>query len=186
MSKTNCRCGANGALQTAQTAEDTVAMNIYTNQMATTTSCGCRDESYNIARELYRHNRILEQILRTLRVCCGLPPRPGKPLYTTGMFRPEQAGILRLEAKNLRQCPQTIEAAVYIPGRSEPISEAELELCPSGTGEVQFPGTFEAGQCIELRVRALSSCLTAVYYSLSGEELFRFEDRDFSLVEEPV
>lgn len=184
MSKTNCRCSA--AANTAQSAEETVAMNVYTNPVAESAACACRDETGNIARELYRQNRILEQILRTLRVCCGLPPRPGKPEYTTGTFRPEQAGVLRLEAKNLRQCAQKVEAAVYTPARSEPLSTLELELCPAGSGEGSFSRTFEAGQCIELRVKALSACLTAVYYSLGGEELYRFDDRDFSPVETAI
>ena len=93
---------------------------------------------------------------------------------------------MRLEAKNLRQCAQKVEAAVYTPARSEPLSTLELELCPAGSGEGSFSRTFEAGQCIELRVKALSACLTAVYYSLGGEELYRFEDRDFSPVETAI
>ncbi len=181
MSKTNCRCGA--AANTAKSVEETVAMNVYTNPVADSTACACRDDTGNIARELYRQNRILEQILKTLRVCCGLPPRPGKPEYTTGTFNPEQAGTLHFEAKNLRQCAQKVEAAVYVPTKAAPVSELELEIGPNGSAAGVFPGTFEAGQCIELRVKALSSCLNAAYFGLNGEELYRFGDRDFEPLE---
>lgn len=131
----------------------------------------------SVQQLMCRQNRILEDLARTLRYCCGAVPAEETATFSTGSFTVPVSSRLYVNGAGLRACQEVVAVVRRQPGCACRGAEVEtIRMSGDGQGECggQFPGVFSAGERAELTLTAPSDTCSAVLRDLEGRELITF------------